>query len=1327
VNPLRTTTSLNGWWDFLPVLTEEAKLYSPPGPIPTGGWLTAAIPVPGSWSRGGPIPTPQQIAEKPWLGFGINDSYALPAEWNDTNTAWYRRTFTVPHLQPGRRWVLQFGGILRYSWVYVNGRQVGSWTDGILPCEFDVTGAVRLGDNELVVYVTDFERNEQGKTFVPHGHDQMTAQRGIWQDVSLVSRGDLYADDVTIRTSTRRNELTVILTVANRSDRQRTITPQFEVTEAVGGAHALSFAGPEITVPAGGSATVTAAQPWSGYQAWSPRTPHLYFLRTVLVEGAAPADVHDERFGFREVWTDAHRIMLNGTPAHLWGEWGHKMNFENFRPEYVRQWYRFLKDCNQNYYRSFGYPHPKVLFDLADEMGILIALEGAWQFGTSFALDDERLWQGAMRHIRNNIRRDKNHPCIVMYSTGNEVRWADNQPAIIRNMPRLAALYEQLDPTRIVYSDGSTSLWDEREQHVLSRHYGPECAGDESWWDKSKPLHAGELGKWHYGQPQDNCVWGDDSVFVSFANCHRTIALEAADTIEQARSNEVACLANWNLACLDNYRPWPRERKFDWPDWSAPHLKPLRTGPYVSEFAWWEPDAPGYAPGVSFEIIKNAFRPLAVIVRERLNHVFDDQPIKHTVTVANDTGGTVRGTLQVTMRRDERVLWQTAQPVEIGEGRTHRQRFDIPPQATGEVCEAVIESQLVEGPRLWDRHVRRIRVTPAAARSHKWAVGPVAVFGDGSIDDVLAAHGVEARRVESISKARPDQTPVLVIEKDAVQAGSDQNRQLEAFLRAGGRAVVLEQTASILPKLDLDTKPAERCHMYGGAADVLRGVGPEDLEYWGDMPYGMANSSSWVVVAPYRKPASGATRMLLHSAWGDFGHGGMHWSPLVETRVGDGLVLASQLRLTDRAAVHPSAMNILRNLLEHAASWRAPRGKTVQAAGPTAEYLRGLGARVGAQGDLTVVQAADLDAAGAKALAARVKTGGSAIVYGLTVESAKTVSAAFGIDVRTVELGTIYHFIRARRDGVLDGLSNAETYWLDKPMYGPTDAVNRPMTDILLECPQGQVLLESESESCWREFFTLDGKSERTRMSVVTYYLWDGPRPKAAGLLRAPCGKGELLLCQVPIAADGYRKAGMFWSHILRNLGVAFDGSLIEGDRVAAGSKKSDGYPVVMRYILDPAPEMVERIIHAAAPQEHRLPNHALNSGFAWTKAACQGGQFALPAAAKMVAMTFQFAAGRPRKAMPVEGGWPNPNLQTLMDVYGRGRVRVFFNGREYEPLDLGVEGQATVPDVDAEMEWNTVLLLWTPDPDDSALKLRMLWRNRQRQPEVEFDFDVRP
>jgi hypothetical protein len=1321
MNPLRNRQSLNGWWDFLPVLTPEAKKHVPLGPVPREGWLSGAILVPGSWTRGHCVG--EDNPDRPWDAWRIFDSYGYPAEWDGTATAWYRRSFRAPSLAAGQRLWLEFGGITRLGYVLVNGQLVGSAWDSLMPSEYDITDVLRPGDNELVVYVTDYQRNDKGKTWVTHGSDQMSLQMGIWQDVYLSIRPELYVSDVIIRTSTRRNELTVMVEVSNKSSRPRTVAAGFGVSEANAHVDELSFAAGEVTVPAGGKATIETVQPWSAYHPWSPWSPQLYLLTTTLREAGAVADMHQERFGFREVWLEEHRMMLNGQPVHMSGDWCHKMNFDNYRPEYIRQWYGMIKDANMNYIRTHMMPHPKLLLDIADEMGILVCVEAAWFFGSGYALDDEELWQNSLQHVRNHVGRDKNHPSVVLWSVGNEVRWSGNQPAIIKNVPRLRELYEKLDPTRIAYHDGDSSLWDERSQALLSRHYGLECAG-EGWWDRSQPLHVGEMGKWHFGQPIDNAVWGDDDIFASFRLCHKAVAVEAADIIEQARSNEVLALFPWNLSGLDNYRPWPQEHKFEWPDPSAPGVKPLRSAPYGSEFAWWEPNSKGYVPGVSFDIIKHAFRPVALVVRERLNAVFDDQPIRHTVTVVNDSGGAVTGTLRVRLLASEKVVWESAQEVTVAQGCTHRVKFEIQPAGQNWQAEARLETTFGDTARTLDSVVRTIRIVPAARRAGRWDVGPVAVLGAGAVKDVLAAHGVAVRPVGDLDALDAKATPVLLIEKDAVQAGSRQNHQVEKFLRAGGRAVVLEQTASILPQLGMDSKPAERVHIRGGRNDILAGFTARDFEFWGNEPFGLTNSDSWVVVNPYRKPHAGSSRTLIDSGWGDFGHGGLNWAAMLETRVGDGLFIGCQLRVSDKAATHPCAMALLERMLTYVSQWNPRPLTAVSSRGEPARLLAELGVATTAQAaNVALVDGSEMDRPAAVALARSVFDGATAVVVGVSAATARELAEAFRVELRTVDLGTIYNLVRVKDDPVLDGISNQETYWLDKAHYGPTDKPNRPITSTLLRCPHGEDLLVSEYDSAWREFYTQDAKSERLRMPVMTYYTWNGPREHAAGMLRIRHGRGQLLLCQVPLPGDGYGKARVFWCTLLRNLGVQATAALTTGESVAPSSKRSDGFPLELSYVANPSDQMLEQMLRIATPQEYRLPNHALRSSFEWKKAPAPNGQIELSENAARVVIMFQVEAGRPRLSVPVEGGLPNPNLQTLLDLYGRGVVRAFINGRAFEPLDLGVEQQATVPDIDLQMEWNSCLLIWQPPQPSSGATLRLAFRNRQRQPEVEFNF----
>ena len=306
---LRSELSLNGWWGFCPSLTEDGKRHCPPGDAPAEGAYSATVLVPGSWSRGGERSAAEPAAtaggDMPWKAWRIGDNYGYPTEWDETNTACYRRTLELDDVRPGQRFELDFGGILREAWVFVNGVEVGRSTNATMPCRFDVTDALRTGENELVVYVTDYRRDEQRKTFVPYGADQMEVQKGIWQDVRLLSHGDLFVEDVTIRTSVRQNMLTVLLTLVNRSPGPRTVTPVFAVRD--GCLQELPFECPQTTLAAGETRQLTVEQPWTAYRPWSPASPQLYFLETRLMDASAPVDCHVERFGFREVWIDGHR------------------------------------------------------------------------------------------------------------------------------------------------------------------------------------------------------------------------------------------------------------------------------------------------------------------------------------------------------------------------------------------------------------------------------------------------------------------------------------------------------------------------------------------------------------------------------------------------------------------------------------------------------------------------------------------------------------------------------------------------------------------------------------------------------------------------------------------------------------------------------------------------------------------------------------------------------------------------------------------------------------------------------------------------------------
>ena len=1317
---LRSKVCLNEWWKFYPILDAEGKNHIEPSAIPALSMFKDTILVPGSWTAGGSDAPSANDAKTPWKAWRINDSYGYPLPWDKTNSAWYFREFNMQDISKVSRYFLDFEGILREGYVFVNGKRVGHSVNGIMPNEWEISKFIKAGKNTLHVFVTDYRRDKAGKTFTPTGADQVVAQKGIWQDVYLISRPDVYVEDVTIRTSTRKNQLTIHYTLKNSSTKTRKVKPQFVVKE--GNTIHLGFDSNEITLDPGETKSLAIEKAWSSYIPWSPNIPQLYHLQVRLAEQGKITDEHTERFGFREVWTEGHRVMLNGIPVHMFGEWGHKMNFDNFRPEYIRQWYRMLKDCNMNYMRTHTFPHPRIVLELADEMGILVSLESGWFFGNSFALDSAELWKGAEQHIRDIVRTYKNYPSIILYSVGNEVRWSGNQPAIIKNTPGLRKLYEELDPTRIPYHDGDSPLWDERTQHLLSRHYGLECTG-EGWWDKSKPLHVGEVGKWHYGQPIDNTIWGNDKMFASFEECHRVIALETADIAELARTNEVTCFFPWNLSSLDNYRPWPQEHKFTWPDPTGPYLKPLRSGPYSSEFTWWEPNGKGYVPGVSFNIMKHAFRPIAVIVREKLSSMFDDSEIKHTVTVVNDGGQNLNATLYIDVKSNNKTVWAKTYPVSIANGYVSKFEISIPPLKMNHETEFIIETSLHNKTEVFDKHTRRIRITPVDVKKQKIVALPLAVLGKGRISGMLVKSGHQLNFISSLKNLNVTKNPVLLVEKNAITLGSTQNKELKEYISKGGKALILEQTQSAMPLVTLSVKPVERCHLAPGAEKILGDLNAADFAFWGTDPYGVNNSDSWVTIRPYFKPSQGNFHMLLYSGYGDFGQGGFYMTPLFEATEGKGMWIGCQLLLSDKAMSHPAAFKVFSQLLKYLAQWNQPLAGTIAPIGK--EALRAAEKYKWVKNDnANVIFAKANDLVNYPALTKlreKIKGGAKLIISQTDSACAPELEKLFGITLNTVNLGDIYNLVSEQSDSLISGITNHELYWLDKGQYSPAENKNRVITKWLLHSPQGKVLLSSEQNSCWREFHTLNGRAERTRMPIATYYLWNGPRLHAAGLMTVPYGKGQLIFCQVPVLEESYPKADIFWSTFMSNLGVKSEQSLFEGDCVKAGGQRSQGFPQKLYYIEDPSDGDLQRAQGVSKQSEFRLPNQGMESGFEWKNISAIDGNFTPPGKGKRYLLFYQINAGRPRKELfdKLEG-LPDPSQQTLLDIQGSGTIRLTVNGKVFDDALFGAEKLAKLADIDLEMDWNTILLEWTPEAD---WNLRFDWRNRQSQPEVEFEF----
>lgn len=370
--PSPWVVDLNGRWRFhLASSVLEAPDWAPES------W--GEIDVPGMWQmQGHGNPAYTNVL----YPFPV-DPPRVPTE-NPTGSYW--RTFEVPGGWRAGRVLLRFEGVDSAYLVWVNGELVGGAKGSRLPAEFDITGALRSGPNELAIRVAQWSDGSYVED-----QDQWWLS-GVFRDVSLVFRPDGAHQDAHVRAD----------------------------WDGAAVLHGGRLVGAELT----------------DVQPWTAETPRLY---TVLVENEVEAIAL--RVGFRRVEVRGDRFLVNGRPVLLRGvnrhEW-HPLTGRTLSRETMWQDAMLMKEHNLNAVRTSHYPPHPAFLDICDEVGLYVIDEcdvethGAWNEAlTSKNPSHLPEYQPAfLDRARRMIERDKNHPCIVMWSLGNESDLGDNQRAM---------------------------------------------------------------------------------------------------------------------------------------------------------------------------------------------------------------------------------------------------------------------------------------------------------------------------------------------------------------------------------------------------------------------------------------------------------------------------------------------------------------------------------------------------------------------------------------------------------------------------------------------------------------------------------------------------------------------------------------------------------------------------------------------------------------------------------------------------------------------------------------------------------------------------------
>jgi beta-galactosidase len=992
----RETLTLNGEWQYV-----YADAASPPAQ--DAAWQPTMVPSTVQWRPDGP------------------------------HCVWYRKAFTVPAAWRGRRIVLRLEGVKYSHRAVLNGREVGRHLGGYEPVEYDVTGQVRLGENTLLVAAQDWTalvlpgtagEYSPSAEFVSWVKDGIIApigshgsEVGLWQGVSIEARPAVWVDDVFVRTSVRKHQLQADVTLHNAGAKPARVEVR---PRLVSGGPGPDLRARTITVPARGETTIAFSAPWANARLWSPQDPHLYTLRVEAGE-----DTRDTRFGFRELWTEGEKLILNGTPIRFLATAAHPMAEYDADPKRA---YAIAKENGCVAMRLHAQPWPEQWYQAADEAGMLLIWEsGLWCYSSNYALTRDEFWQNARQHLAAQMKLQRNHPSIVIWSSENELLHCggDSIPGTEQRLGDLADFMRTVDPTRPVMCDGDAdpvgkydivnlhyphefprwNLWPETA-FWFDQRLVPDVYPRQEWqWDRRKPLYLGEF-LWVPADQQDaGSIFFGDAIYPDPAAYHlRAKATAWEMQVIAARDADVAGLCPWNF---------------------------------------WEG---GGFPNPGSEAHRRAYQPVAAFPLELSTRAFSDGETQRTLLVFNDSpqardlevrwslkpeagSWEASGKQRVSLKPTERAhvtakltIPETAQPI-------------TPAQFTVEVWEG--SKKLFSESHPW-KVFSRAAVSPPQQESGRWAVfDPM-----GETAQLLARAGVTFTPLTAEAQLPPG-TRVVVIGKNALKkepggrivVGRQQGfyQQLRDFVARGGTLLVFEQEvypAALIP-LTLSQHDASIAFARGGAHPALGRLNDTDFAHW--LPDGVVSRREIV------KPTFGGFLPLVDSG----GPRGLETAGLAELQLGRGRMILCQLNVTDRIEIEPAAAALVQAMLNYAFTPPSPPAATGVVADDTAAAkLDAVGLRyqrlrtplasadLGRFGQLIVTDPSRL--AGSEQVLRRfVAGGGKVVLHGVTPDNRAIADALLGQSF-ALQQGCDGHVSLADRLGPAAALSNQDLAW-----FGP--------------------------------------------------------------------------------------------------------------------------------------------------------------------------------------------------------------------------------------------------------------------------------------------------
>lgn len=755
---LRQSICLNGIWDF------KSNVDS----------VWQKIPVPGSYTG----------IRKTW-GKMVWDCWDYPERWQDRG-AHYKKEFELPKSMEGKNITIRYEGIAHHAKLFFNDNFIGESYDAYVPFEFDVTKFVKTGKNKISIEITD----EPSLLF----SDYKEHLYGIWRDISLNAYNNLYVgDDAFVTTSVDKNMISIETPIINKNNIKRKVFIRHFVSNLEENIE-LAFDGGWHTVSKDDTLCIKTNTEWENARLWFPHDPYLYHIHTIIYdEKMKELDHHKIRFGFREISWDGPHLYINGRELFLHGHGGHSQGDLQGSREYYEAWLGGLKKIGINFMRLHNDPKHAQLYEVADEIGMMLEAEPAFHFqvpkDTLFALE----------HISKLVKSQRNHPSIIMWSTSNELRWNGGG-----EKKYLIDRVQSLDDSRPVFA--SDFSLESRYGDLIAHHYNPKTVFEE--WEKygpSKPMIWDELGSvWQHDRPLSNGTAGFEVSSQDYAtglwrDGYEQMLVDIEGAIDgkmiNGKLHRPSALVPWDFSYnFFRFHPVNKNRvlELDYQDFNSPGIKIAKIKPAASTINIWDPTLLEMEPNPGYYLFAKHLPQVRFFDTEEIASVFSGEIVNLRSKLYYEDLRLVDSVACIVEGLDGIVYSKNTIPLDIKPGQIRDGLsfdFFIPELLIPTSVKLVRELQYKNQPGY--RHSIDVTIFPAIGTTEMNFLESfkIGVFDHKNIlIPILRKFGVKFTEISNWEKIQYPKTELLLS-----TTRPEFSKQVENYLEEGGRWVVFSE------------------------------------------------------------------------------------------------------------------------------------------------------------------------------------------------------------------------------------------------------------------------------------------------------------------------------------------------------------------------------------------------------------------------------------------------------------------------------------------------------------------------------------------------------